>query len=97
MATSNVEELLSLAASLYEGLKAKQVLRKPELLLSPLEQERLLKDAAKRKRDFIPKKSYRRNAGPAPFGRHRCILPRKDVSAKCSICAWCYGRATLPV
>jgi len=55
MATSNVEELLSLAASLYEGLKAKQVLRKPELLLSPLEQERLLKDAAKRKRDFIPK------------------------------------------
>jgi hypothetical protein len=55
MATSNVEELLSLAASLYEGLRAKQVLRKPELLLSPQEQERLLKDVAKRKRDFIPK------------------------------------------
>jgi hypothetical protein len=55
MATSNVEELLSLAAALYEALLAKQVLRKPELLLSPHEQEKLLKDMAKRKRDFIPK------------------------------------------
>jgi hypothetical protein len=31
MATSNVEELLSLAAVLYEALLAKQILRKPEL------------------------------------------------------------------
>ena len=54
MATNNVEELLSLAAALYEGLLAKQVLRK-EILLSPHEQEKLLKDAAKRKCDFIPK------------------------------------------
>jgi hypothetical protein len=54
MATNNVEELLSLAAALYEGLQAKLVLRKP-LLLSPLEQEKLLKEVAKRKRDFIPK------------------------------------------
>jgi hypothetical protein len=55
MATSNVEELLSLAAAVYDGVVAKQVLRRPELLLSPAEQEKLLKDAAKRKHDFIPK------------------------------------------
>ena len=55
MATNNVEELLGLAAVLYDGLQDKQVLRRPELLLSPQEQEKLLKDAAKRKREFIPK------------------------------------------
>lgn len=55
MATNNVEELLSLAAVLYDGLQAKQVLRRTELLLSPQEQEKALIDAAKRKRDFIPK------------------------------------------
>jgi hypothetical protein len=55
MATSNVEELLSLAAALYDGLLAKKVLRKPDLLLSPHEQEKLLKEVARRKRDFIPK------------------------------------------
>jgi hypothetical protein len=55
MATSNVEELLSLAAALYDGLRAKQILRRTELLLSPHEQEKLLKEVAKRKRDFIPK------------------------------------------
>ena len=55
MATSNLEELLSLAAALYDGLRAKQILRRTELLLSPKEQERLLKDVSRRKRDFIPK------------------------------------------
>lgn len=55
MATNNVEELLFLAAALYEGLEAKQILRKPETVLAPLEQEKLLKDAARRKREFIPK------------------------------------------
>lgn len=55
MATSNVEELLGLAAALYVGLQAKQVLRKSEPILSPLEQEKLLREAAARKRDFIPK------------------------------------------
>lgn len=54
LATSNVEELLSLAAGLFEGLQAKQVLGKP-LYLSPAEQEKLLKKAAKSRRDFIPK------------------------------------------
>jgi hypothetical protein len=49
-----VEELLSLAAVLFDGLKAKQVLRKA-VLLSASEQEKLIKDAAKRKCEFIPK------------------------------------------
>jgi hypothetical protein len=55
MATNNVEELLALAAALYIGLQAKQVLRKPEPILSPVEQDKLLREAAGRKRDFIPK------------------------------------------
>jgi hypothetical protein len=55
LATNNVEELLSLGAALYDGLRAKQVLRRPEIHLSPTEQEKLLRDVAKRKRDFIPK------------------------------------------
>ena len=55
MATSNVEELLALSAALYVGLQAKQVLRKSEPILSPLEQDKLLREAAARKRDFIPK------------------------------------------
>ena len=55
MATNNVEELLSLAAALYEGLRAKLVLRRTDLILSAVEQEKLLKAAAKRKREFIPK------------------------------------------
>lgn len=55
MASANIEELLSLSAALYVGMQNKQVLRKPEPTLTPLEQEKLLKDAAKRKREFIPK------------------------------------------
>lgn len=56
LATSNVEELLAIAAGLYEGMQAKQVLRKqPDPRLSPNEQERRIKEAAKRKHDFIPK------------------------------------------
>jgi hypothetical protein len=55
MATSNVEELLFLAATLYEGLQSMQILRKPEVIMAPGEQEKLLKNAAQRKWDFIPK------------------------------------------
>lgn len=55
MATNNVEELLSLAAALYEGILAKQVLRKRDLILSGREQERLIREVAKRKQRFIPK------------------------------------------
>ncbi|MBK1650392.1 hypothetical protein [Rhabdochromatium marinum] len=55
MATSNVEELLALAAALYVGLQAKQVLRNSEPFLSPMEQEKLLREAIARKHGFIPK------------------------------------------
>jgi hypothetical protein len=55
LASSNVEELLQLAAVLYEGLKTKQVLRHREPVLAPLEQEKLIRDAAKKKLDFIPR------------------------------------------
>jgi hypothetical protein len=81
MATNNVEELLSLASALYEGLQAKQVLRKRELLLSPHEQEKLLKEAAKRKRDFIPKshtegaRAQRLLDGIGSYCRERTFLP----------------------
>jgi hypothetical protein len=55
MASSNVEELLALAAALYVGLQTKQLLRKSEPSLSAVEQDKLLREAAARKRDFIPK------------------------------------------
>tara|TARA_R110001599_G_scaffold64023_3_gene179205 strand:- start:862496 stop:864397 length:1902 start_codon:yes stop_codon:yes gene_type:complete len=55
LASNNVEELLFLAATLYEGLQAMQILRKPEVIMGPDEQEKLLKNAAQRKWDFIPK------------------------------------------
>lgn len=57
LATTNVEELLSLAAALYDGMQAKQVVkrRSSDPQLSPSEQERRIKDAVKKKRDFIPK------------------------------------------
>lgn len=55
MATNNVEELLALASALYVGLQSKQVLRKAEPILSPVEQDRLLREAVHRKRSFIPK------------------------------------------
>ena len=54
LATSNVEELLVLAAALYEALLAKQILRR-DLILSPQEQERLITEVARRRKDFIPK------------------------------------------
>lgn len=55
MASANIEELLTLAAALFTGMQNKLVLRNPDPILTPLEQEKLLKEAAKRKRDFIPR------------------------------------------
>lgn len=56
LSTSNVEELLMLAASLYEGMLAKQILRKQaDPQVSPQDQEKRIKEAARRKREFIPK------------------------------------------
>lgn len=81
LATNNVEELLSLAASLYDGLRAKQILRRPEVLLSPQEQEKLLREVAKKKRDFIPKnhtegtRAQRLLDAVGSFCRDRTFLP----------------------
>ena len=55
LATNNIEELLNLAAALYEELIAKQILGKPDIVLSPHEQEKMIKEVAKKKRNFIPK------------------------------------------
>lgn len=80
LATNNVEELLNLAATLYEGLKAKQVLRR-EAVLSPAEQEKHLIEAAKHKRSFIPKshtegtRAQHLIDGIAAFCRQRTFLP----------------------
>lgn len=86
MATNNVEELLSLAAALYDGLRAKQILRRPELLLSPQEQEKLLKEVAKKKRDFIPKnhtegtRAQRLLDSIGSFCRDRTFLPNAPIA-----------------
>ncbi len=56
LATSNVEELLMLAAALYDGMLAKQVLRRQtDVEVSPQDQEKRIKETARKKRDFIPK------------------------------------------
>lgn len=81
MATGNVEELLTLAAALYEGLQAKRVLRKPDLQLSPVEQEKLIKAVARRRLEFIPKnhtegtRAQRLLDAIGSFCRDRTFLP----------------------
>jgi hypothetical protein len=81
MATNNVEELLFLAARLYDALRAKQILRKGELVLSPKEQEKLLKENAAKKREFIPKNHTEGNRGQrlldaiGSYCRERTFLP----------------------
>lgn len=55
MASYNVEELLSLAAVLYDGIVASQVLGKRSPELSPAEQEKIIREAADRRLKFVPK------------------------------------------
>jgi hypothetical protein len=81
MATNNVEELLSLAGALYESLEAKQMLRRPDIALTANEQDKLLMEAAKRKRDFIPR-TYEQGTkatalldGIGDFCRERTFVP----------------------
>ena len=81
LATFNVEELLSLAAALYDALLAKQMLRKQALLLSPAEQEKIIREVARRRRDFIPKnhtqgvRAQHLLDGIGAFCRERTLLP----------------------
>ncbi len=55
MATYNVEELLSMAAALYDGIVARQVLRKRSPEMSPAEQEKIIRETAARRLQFVPK------------------------------------------
>jgi len=55
MATYNVEELLSMAAALYEGIVAKRILRTRHHNLSPGDQEKILREVAARRLKFVPK------------------------------------------
>jgi hypothetical protein len=55
LATSNVNDLLYLAAALYDNLKTKRVLRHREPVLSPREQEKALREAVRRKFEFVPR------------------------------------------
>jgi hypothetical protein len=81
MATGNIDEILALAAALYEGLLAKQVLRKAELQLSPGEQEKLIVTSAKKRREFIPRnhtegtRAQRLLDAIGEFCRGRTFLP----------------------
>lgn len=81
LATNNVEELLALAAALYDALQAKQILRKSELILSPAEQEKSLREVARARRDFIPKnhtegtRAQRLLDSVGAFCRERTFLP----------------------
>ncbi|MCZ7600142.1 MAG: hypothetical protein M5U09_23720 [Gammaproteobacteria bacterium] len=54
MATYNIEELLSLAAALYDGFVAKQLLGKRSPNLSPAEQEKILRASAAKRLQFVP-------------------------------------------
>ena len=81
MATSNIDELLALGAVLYDALEANQMLRRSDIALAAEEQDRLLADAARRKRDFIPRtheqgtKSLSLLDGIGSFCRERTFLP----------------------
>lgn len=55
MATYNVEELLSLAAALYDGIVARQVLSERNLELSPADQEKIFFESATQRLKFVPK------------------------------------------
>lgn len=55
MATGNIEELLALAASLYDGMRAKQAIRPSQRpMLSPADQEKRLSAAIEKRANFIP-------------------------------------------
>lgn len=54
MASSNVEEALTLAAALYERLRANYIVKRGETELSPADQEKTLKETQKKRLAFIP-------------------------------------------
>ncbi len=81
LATNNIDELLVLAAALYDGLRAQQALRRADPWLSPHEQEKQILKVAKAKRAFIPKnhtegtRAQRLLDAVGAFCRERTFLP----------------------
>lgn len=55
MATNNIEELIGLASKLYDGMEANQMLRRGDPSLTVIEQQKIFSEAAKKKREFIPR------------------------------------------
>lgn len=55
ISSSNPQELLAIGASFYNALVEKVILRRAPILLSPLEQEKLLQRLADKRLDFMPK------------------------------------------
>ncbi|MCC8432557.1 hypothetical protein LJ725_26605 [Reyranella aquatilis] len=54
LANNNPNELLQLAAALFEKIKAKRILRK-EFALAPIEQDKTLHESARRRLEFVPR------------------------------------------
>lgn len=81
LATNNIDELLVLAAALYDALRAQQALRRADPWLSPHEQEKQILGVARAKREFIPKnhtegtRAQRLLDAIGLFCRERTFLP----------------------
>jgi hypothetical protein len=80
LATNNVEELLSIAADMYDALQTKHIVRR-ETILSAYDQEKIVKQAAERRWSFIPKahaegsRTQRLLSGMGAYCRARTYLP----------------------
>jgi hypothetical protein len=81
LATNNIDELLVLAAALYDALRAQQILRRADPWLSPHQQEKQILKVARAKRAFIPKshtegtRAQRLLDAVGAFCRERTFLP----------------------
>lgn len=81
LATNNIEELLGLASKLYDGIEANQMLRRADPTLTVTEQQKLFVEAAKKKREFIPRSH-------AEGTRAQCLID--------SIGSFCKEKTLLP-
>lgn len=81
LSTGNIEELLALAAALFEGMKAKQVVRRLQPSLSPADQEKRLLGVIQRRTEFIPSshteghRALKLLGAVSGFCRERTFLP----------------------
>lgn len=85
MATSNIEELLSMAAAIFDAIHAKVILRK-DFELAPHEQEKHLRSVAKRRLEFIPRsqlhgsRALRLLRSIGTFCRERTFRPNAPIA-----------------